>query len=84
MKSNKHQVIENIFLGLRTNDKVSDVLPFNNEQVKYQSSKVKFRNPFDATKFDDYNSLPECLKKTGFFCSSWEGESCFCERKWVS
>lgn len=67
MQSKKHQVIEKLFLGLRSFDNVSDVLPFNNEQVKQLCTEIKFRNPFDATKFNDFRSMSESLKKDGFF-----------------
>jgi len=67
MKSKKHQLIREIFEGLRKIDSRSDVLPFNNDMVKELSSRVKFRNPFDATKFDTFESMPTCLKQEGFF-----------------
>jgi hypothetical protein len=65
-ESKKRQLITEIFEGLRAIDKRSDILPFNNETVKEVSTRVRFRNPFDATKFNTYESLPECLKQEGF------------------
>lgn len=65
-ESKKRQLITEIFEGLRAIDKRSDVLSFNNDMVKEVSTKYRFRNLFDATKFNTYESLPECLKKAGF------------------
>lgn len=65
-ENKKCQLITEIFEGLRAIDKRSDVLFFNNEMVKEVSTKVKFRNLFDATKFNIYESLPDCLRKEGF------------------
>src|SRR3990170_4697996 len=65
-QSKKRQLIIQIFEALRGLDKRSDVLPFSNETVKEVSTRVRFRNPFDATKFNTYESLPECLKQEGF------------------
>jgi hypothetical protein len=65
--SKKRQVITEIFEGLRAIDKRSDVLTFSNEMVKEVTIKHKFRNPFDATKFNTYESLPESLKQEEFF-----------------
>lgn len=67
MLSKKRQLIEEIFEGLRKIDSKSDILLFNNDTVKEVSTRVKFRNPFDATKFDTFESMPENLKKEGFF-----------------
>ena len=67
MASKKHQLIQEIFEGLRHIDATSDVLMFNNDMVKEVSTRVRFRNPFDATKFDTFTSLPDCLRTTGFF-----------------
>lgn len=66
-ESKKHQLIREIFEGLRSIDSGSDVLDFNNDTVKEVSTRVRFRNPFDATKFGTYENLPDCLKETGFF-----------------
>jgi hypothetical protein len=64
--SKKRQVITEIFEGLRAIDKRSDILTFGNEMVKEVTTKHRFRNPFDATKFNTYESLPDSLKQTGF------------------
>lgn len=67
--SNKRKVIDIIFKELRENYPKSDILKFHNEKVKEVSSRegIKFRNQFDATKFDSFKLLPESLKKDGFF-----------------
>lgn len=64
--SKKRQLITEIFEGLRQIDPRSEVLIFNNETVKEVSTRVKFRNLFDATKFDTQESLPESLQEAGF------------------
>ncbi len=66
-ESKKRQVIGEIFDGLRAIDKRSEVLPFGNDMVKEVSLKYGFKNPFDATKFNSYESLPDSLKREGFF-----------------
>jgi hypothetical protein len=66
-ESKKRQVVADIFEGLRAVDNTSDVLTFNNDTVKHVTTKYRFRNPFDATKFSTYESLPDCLKQAGFF-----------------
>lgn len=60
-------MITEIFNALRTLDNNSDVLVFNNETAKTLSTKHRFRNMFDAVKFNTYESLPEILKTAGFF-----------------
>ena len=63
----KHQVITQLFEGLRAIDKRSEVLSFNTDTVREVCTQVSFKNHFDATKYDTYERLPECLKQTGFF-----------------
>ncbi|MFN7018841.1 MAG: type II restriction enzyme, partial [Fimbriimonadales bacterium] len=50
----KHQVILKLFNECRR----KGTLQFNNDDVKRVSGE-KFKNQFDATKFDTRNSLPE-------------------------
>ena len=40
---------------------------FDNKLVKQISEKYSFKNPFDATKFDNINKLPDILIKEDFF-----------------
>jgi hypothetical protein len=65
--SKKRQMITEIFGALRALDNNSDVLVFNNETAKHISTKHRFRNMFDAVKFNSFDALPESLKKAGFF-----------------
>lgn len=65
--SKKRLMIAEIYQGLKKIDSRSDVLQFGNEMVKEVSTKHRFRNLFDATKFNTFESLPECLKEDGFF-----------------
>ena len=67
--SNKRKVIDIIFKELREKYPNSKVLKFHNEKVKEVSSRegIKFRNQFDATKFDTKKLLPESLREAEFF-----------------
>jgi hypothetical protein len=65
--SKKHRVITKLFEGLRAIDKRSEVLNFNTDMVRQVCLEVSFKNPFDATKYDTYDILPDCLKEAGYF-----------------
>ena len=58
MNNKKHIVLERI---LEDCDKSGNYL-FHNNLVKKISSEVEFGNPFDATKIDDMNKLPQVYK----------------------
>lgn len=65
--SKKRQIIAEIFTKYRTADTTAPYITVNNEVLKAVSSKYGFRNMFDATKFNTYDSMPECMKKDGSF-----------------
>ncbi len=65
-ESKKHQVIRKLFEGLRAIDSRSEVLSFNTDMVREVCIEVSFKNPFDATKYDTYELLPDCLKEAGY------------------
>ncbi|MFH1828723.1 MAG: hypothetical protein ABH824_05695 [Nanoarchaeota archaeon] len=64
--SKKRDAINEIFKELYEKSPQKKVLEFNNETVKEVTGK-KFRNQFDATKFETSEKRPELLKKHGFF-----------------
>ncbi|MBI2507850.1 hypothetical protein HYV89_02750 [Candidatus Woesearchaeota archaeon] len=68
-EGNKRRVIDVIFRELVQKYPKSEILNFHNEKVKEVSSRegIKFRNQFDATKFDSYALLPKSLQSAGFF-----------------
>lgn len=67
MENKKQQVIREIFEEKREQYTKSEVIPFDNNKVKEVSTKVGFKNQFDATKFDTHDLLPDCLKQEGYF-----------------
>jgi hypothetical protein len=68
-ESNKRKVIDIIFKDLKKKYPKDIILKFHNEEVKEVSSRdgIKFRNQFDATKFDSKKHLPESVQREGFF-----------------
>lgn len=61
--SKKKQVIEALFKECFSNKDMQ----FSNAAVKKESSKVGFRNPFDATKIDNSELLPVALLNENYF-----------------
>jgi hypothetical protein len=66
-ESKKRKSIRLIFEDLQKKNPHSNKLVFSNEIVKKVTGDVKFSNQFDATKFESYEKLPDCLRENGFF-----------------
>jgi hypothetical protein len=66
-ESKKRLMIDEIFTKYRELDPRSNVLTVNNDTMKELSTKHAFRNLFDATKFNTYESMPESLRRDGSF-----------------
>jgi hypothetical protein len=66
-ESKKRESIRLIFEDLKRKNPYSKKLVFSNDIVKKVTGDVKFSNQFDATKFESYEKLPECLRENGFF-----------------
>jgi len=65
-KSKKRDAINEIFDNCIKKNPNSNVLKFNNDEVK-EITGPDFSNQFDATKFDSSEKLPSRLKEEGYF-----------------
>tara|TARA_Y100000031_G_scaffold157008_1_gene214931 strand:- start:10600 stop:11370 length:771 start_codon:yes stop_codon:yes gene_type:complete len=65
-ESKKRDAINKIFDSCFKKNPNSNVLKFNNDQVK-EVTGTEFSNQFDATKFDSSEKLPSRLEEEGYF-----------------
>ncbi len=65
--SKKRKVIGELFKRLYRPEERVDVIPFNNQVIRELGVKHGFENPFDATKFDRPELLPQIMRKEGWF-----------------